>query len=1001
LTPSLAGRRHARRGCASRAPLLACSLLVAALLAGAAAGDAAAQATGDSLAPRPADPAPPQPAAPAASTGVIAGVVLDQEDRLPLPNARVGVYRPDPTGAEWVLVAGSLTDDQGAFRYAVAPGVYRVILSYQSYVPTVKDDIVVAAGAVAEISVTLVPRPLQVKGVEVKGEALKSTEAATLQDRKKAAYVSDAISAEQISKSTDSNAAEALQRVTGLSVVEGKYVFVRGLGERYSSTQVNGTSVGTPEPNKRVVPLDIFPAGSLDAISVQKTYTPDQDGEFAGGVIQLQTKDFTGGRKFSQSFSTGYSVNNFDRKPIGYEGGRYDFLGFDDGARDYPDLFKKLAGDRRIAAKGLFGGDGFSSTEIQELGRSFNKTWSPRSQNARPNYSYAATFGQSLKLRGVPVGLMASLSLSNGVANQKRENNAYAGTSTRLDSLYLYDVDETTEKVLWGGLTGITLQPLRGQTLRVRSLYTRQAEDVTRVMQGPNYKDDDFGNVLNRISSLDYVQRGLFSNVVSGDHVIGALGNLGLNWKGSYSEALREEPDRRESVYESDAGVFKLRTRTELPITRIFGAMNETDRSASGHLMKKVTLPGARELSVKAGGAWRERRRTSSFRRLGFQLKPVGRDSIDRSLPPELLLVDENIRSGYFELAEGTRENDTYRAAQTVRAAFVMADVPIFSALTLTAGVRHEVSDQAAESRSPFVSTAKTTYARLRTDDYLPAANLTWRMNGTMNVRGGYSETLSRPELRELSPFSMYNYETGQTEEGTPDLKATTIENLDLRWEYFLDTKELFAVSLFHKTLYQPIESVVLGSTGGYITKPRNGRDGRLEGVEVEARLGVRTIYDAADRLLPLPESGPLLDRWALSVNYARVNSNVRVQSTVDDAGLPVFREAPLQGQSTYSLNLGLYYGTEAFDATILLSTFGERLAKFGAASFGGNLPDIYEHPPVGLDLTMSRRIAGGLRLKLSGENLLDESSEFRQLDLVTRRSSSGRAVSLSLSVRP
>ena len=929
------------------------------------------------------------------------GQVLDQEDRLPLPNARVGIYRPDAAGSEWVMVAGELTGPDGTFRFDLPPGTYRLIFSYQSYTPTVKDDVVVAAGERAEITATLIPRPLQIDGVEVKGEVLKSSEAATLQDRKKASFVSDAISAEQISKSTDSNAAEALQRVTGLSVVDGKYVFVRGLGERYSSTQVNGTSVGTPEPNKRVVPLDIFPAGTLDAISVQKTYTPDQDGEFAGGVIQLRTRDFSGVRRFSQSFSAGYSANQIDRNPIGYAGGRLDVLGFDDGARDYPEAFRKVAGDRRIAAKGLFGGDGFSAMELQELGRSFNKTWSPRRQSARPNYSYAATLGQSLTLRGMPIGVLASLSFSNGVTTQRRENNAYAGTSTRLDSLYLYDVDETTEHVLWGALAGISLQPALGQTFRIRSLYIRQADDVTRIMEGPNYKDDDFGNVLNRISSLDYVQRGLLSNVVSGDHTIGFLGDLGVIWKGSYSEALRDEPDRRESVYESDAGVFKLRTRTELPITRIFGAMNEVDRSASGHLLKTLGLPGDRALSLKTGVAWRERRRASSFRRLGFQLKPVGRDSIDRSLPPELLLVDENIRPGYFELAEATRENDAYRAGQTVRAGFAMADVSLHTDVTLTAGVRYEVSDQSTESRSPFVTTASTTYARLRTEDYLPAASATWRMTPKMNLRGGYSETLSRPELRELSPFSMYNYETGQTEEGNPELLATTIENLDIRWEYFLDSREVFAVSLFHKTLYQPIESVVLGSTGGYVTTPRNGRDGRLDGVELEARLGLRALYDAANRILPLRESGPFLDRWALSANYARVRSNVRVQSTVDNAGLPVFREAPLQGQASYSLNLGLYYGGDAFDGSLLLSAFGERLAKFGAGSFGGNLPDIYEHPAVGLDLTLSRRINGSLRIKLAAENLLNEATEFRQLDLITRRSNSGRAASLSLSVRP
>jgi len=205
----------------------------------------------------------------APTTAVIQGTVLDQEDRQPLPNARVGIYRID--NADWTSVAGSLSGADGTYRFTVPPGTYRLIFSYQTYTTNVMDGIVVAAGETREVLGTLTPKPLQLQGVEIKGTEARGSEATSLSKQKKAAFVSDAITSEQITKSTDSNAAEALQRVTGLSVVEGKYVYVRGLGERYSSTQVNGSTVGTPEPNKRVVPLDVFPSGALDNVVVQKS----------------------------------------------------------------------------------------------------------------------------------------------------------------------------------------------------------------------------------------------------------------------------------------------------------------------------------------------------------------------------------------------------------------------------------------------------------------------------------------------------------------------------------------------------------------------------------------------------------------------------------------------------------------------------------------------------------------------------------------------------------
>ena len=893
---------------------------------------------------------------------------------------------------------GALAGEDGTFHFQVPPGLYRFIASYQSYTPVVRDDIRVDAGARVELTLALTPRPIQVQGVEVKGAEARNSEATSLAKQKKAEYVSDAITAEQISKSTDSNAAEALQRVTGLSVVQGRYVYVRGLGERYSSTQVNGASVGTPEPNKRVVPLDVFPSGALDNIVVQKSYTPDQEGEFAGGVINLNTRDFVEGRSFTQTISTGYSAKAISRKFLTYNGGSLDLLGFDDGTRDTPNLIRKLAGDKRITQVGVFGGDGFTREEIQAMGRSFNRTWSPDGRNGRPNYSYAASFARGFQLFGREVGFLGAFSLSNSFNSVSRDHNAYAGTSTSLTPLYLYKVEESSSRVLGGGLTNLSFRPGQGQAIRLRSLYTRNSEDNTRITQGPNY---DYGTDLVRVSSLDFVERGLFSTVLSGEHRIAPLGGWNADWRMSYSATMRDEPDRRESIYESNGlGGVQISGRAQYPLTRIFGDMNEYDRAAAGDIRKSFKALGAREFKVKAGGAFRHRNRVSSFRRFGFRLGQLGRTTLDLSQPPESLLVEENIQPGFFELAEATRENDSYHASQEIHAWYGMVETSVLRKLELTGGLRVETSDQTVESKSPFVTTAIPIDVRLKDTDLLPAVNATLRFTEAMSLRGGFSVTVSRPELREMSAFDIYDYETGYSEIGNPSIQSSRIENYDARWEYYPGPRELFAVSGFRKTMYQPIENVVEGSSGGYILSPRNGRDGRLKGVEIEGRVGLSRAWNAVATLLPIVPAPGALEHLAVSINYSRVSSSVRVRTSTDENFIPVYREGPLQGQARTALNAGIFFGADGIDASILYSAFGRRLAQVGAGAYPNSLPDIYEYPAKGLDVTLGKRLGGWLQVKLSVENLLMDDVEFRQLDLVTRRSNAGRSFSLSFNAK-
>lgn len=926
--------------------------------------------------------------------GVITGVVLDQEDRQPLPNSRVGVYRIFNPDSGYALVAGALTEADGRFRFTVPPATYRLIFSYQTYSVVSRDSVVVEPGATVDLSMTLTPKPLQIKGVEVKGEQVRGTEASALTEQKKAAFVSDAITAEQISKSTDSNAAEALQRVTGLSVVDGRYVFVRGLGERYSSTRVNGASVGTPEPNKRVVPLDVFASNVLEQVTVQKTYTPDQEGEFAGGVIQLKTRDFVEGKSFTQNLSTGYSAGLLNSKHLAYPGGSLDFLGFDDGGRSLPSIIGRYSGGGRLPGLETRFVPGLTPEQLQEVSRSFRRNfWPSGKDGGSPNYSYAATYGRAFSALGRRLGVLASGSLSNGFTNVVRDLNAYRGTATSLYPFYQYRVHESTRHVLGGGIASLSAQLGGGQTIRLRSLYTRQTDDNARITAGPN---QDYGTDRVQITSLDFVQRGVFSSVLSGEHRFAGRNDLSVDWNASYSESERDEPNRRESLYESDGSGGLVLSSRNAPLTYVFGHMNEYDRSAEVNVTQPFRFMEREGGRIRFGTWTRNRNRTSQFRRFLFSPTPSS-SALDMHLPPESLLVDANIDSSYFLISEATRANDTYHASQALYASYAMVELPVLRSLRLLGGARVERSWQGVETRSPFVTTVTPTDVQLSGSDVLPAVNATYRLRENMSLRGGYSVTVSRPELRELSPFDMYDYETGYSEVGNPDIQSTRIQNYDARWELYPGPSELLAVSGFRKVLFQPIENIVEGSGGGYVLSPRNGRDGRLTGFELETRLGLARIWNALDRVLPISGGASALDRWAITANLSRVSSNVRIRITTDPSGRAIYREGPLEGQSAYALNLGLHYGNQRMEGSILYAAFGRRLAQVGAGAYPNALPDIYEHPLQSLDVTLTKKVNHLFRFKLSAENLLDRSDEFRQLDKVTRRSRPGRSFGISL----
>jgi outer membrane receptor protein involved in Fe transport len=830
----------------------------------------------------------------------------------------------------------------------------------------------------------LVSEAIQVReGVETVAKRRDDNEASLLNARKRWAAVGDAVSAEQVRKAPDKDAAEVLKRVTGLTVADGKYVFVRGMNERYSSTEVDGVRLASPEQNKRVVPLDLVPAGLLENVVVQKTYTADRPGEFGGGDVQVKTKDFPGHRSWSFSLSQGFVEGVSFRNTQTYRATRADVLGFGAESRRIPDAVYDVAGNRPL----VFSTNpelGFSKTTLAEVGRSFRDVWSPVSQRAIPNGGYSASYGDEFKLFGRPLGVIESWSLSRSF-DDRREHSRFFASANEL--LYDYDIRRSKESVLLGGLSGLSYRLSPSHSLHVRGVYTNSADDEVRTYEGPdNNRIEPITqtSLVHRNTRLMYVQRNVLSGTVQGQHEFARLLKSRLDWKFTRSQARRLQPDRREVTYDrrySYDGTGSLVSRWILGSTgnRQYGDLKDNGWGTTVSASTPFRLGAWGNGKITTGYDRQTKRRANFYRRFNLypnstRTRAVGPDSI---FAPSAF--DGTDGSAYVE--EATLSEDNYEARQRVEAGYVMADVPLGARVRANLGVRFENGFQNVRSYDLF-DRSRVSEGRLDNQDVLPSGNVTWAVTDAINLRLAASRTVSRPDLNELSPSpATQEYVGGYESAGNPGLERARIDNYDVRVEAFPGLSEVLAAGFFHKELHDPIEQVIqlaAGSAG--MLRPENSAYGRNRGVELEARA-------------PLRRLSRRLSGVSINANATFISSTVRLRPQLSEHGSS---EHPLQGQSAYSANAALNYTSSSgrLDATVLFAATGRRLTALQL----GPLGDIYEQPSASLDATLQFGLAGS-RVKLGAKNLLDPSIEQRQGHLPVNEYRRGRSYSIAVSL--
>ena len=887
-----------------------------------------------------------------AALGTVAGALYDAKSGRLIPQATVEVV--ELPGAK------TTSNSDGAFRLELPPGRYTLRVTAARYMAAEIEALEVKAGETTDASSVLsLSSDVTTVDVVEKISAVAASAEAMLSERKLAANVSDGTSSEEIRKSVASDAAAALTKVPGVSLVDGGYVYVRGLGERYSATMLNNALIPTTEPERRVVPLDLFPAHLVDSIKVLKTYSPDLPGEFSGGLVQMQTVEFPAERAFR--FSTSYGVNTrttFQRFNT-YPGGRRDFFGVDDGTRSIPAIIP--------SSERLFPGR-FSEDQFEQFGEAFSRNWEPHPiDSMRPQQTYSLVGGDTFGRLGL-VGALTFTNKPQKYSELQRYLVNAGGGQAKIHTEYP-DYVADVESVRLGGVLNAALRLSPSSKLVLRNTLTRDTDKEARSFFGYN------GGVDTEIFSqrLRFIERGLFSTGVEGEHSFQNLGSSLLKWQLTYSSSTRDEPDLRE--------VFRA---PQPDGTLAFSAMPQSGLRFFNGLHDKIYEPlvewstpfyrGGLSGLFRAGfrGTFRQR----DFEARRFRFTPVRTFTLDFSQPSNVLFGPDSIRPDGFVIRENTRGTDTYHADMEVYGGFAMADLALGSRWRLIGGLRIEEASITVTTIDPLVPGSVPSLAQLNNRDPLPAVNLIYALTPRQNLRFGYGRTLSRPDFRELSPFDFTNVLGGFNVVGNPHLLRAKIDNWDLRWEWFQGGDQILAASVFYKNFDDPIEVTIQPTTSDLRQTFLNADGARNAGFELEFRRRLGSIHQ---HLAP----------FALVSNFTLVDSRVRIPESQRDILTSLTR--PLMGQSRYVANFITEWAKPRWrsNARFYLNYTSRRLSDVGSIG----LPDIYQEGNRFMDFVYQFDIKEGGRwsMRFAVENLGDNHYHWTQADILQRSYRLGR----------
>jgi outer membrane receptor for ferrienterochelin and colicin len=878
----------------------------------------------------------------------IKGVVSDKVSKETLVGATVLIQG---------TTTGSTTDLDGNYSITgLVPGNYNLVISYISYKTQIIEKVKVVKDEMRELNVELEGNSVSIEGVVISANRRTGTEISMLSSMKMSNLVVSGISSQQINRSQDRDASEVIRRVPGITIMDDRFVMVRGLNQRYNTVWLNNASTPSSESDLRAFSFDVIPSSMLENILVYKSPAPDLPADFSGAAIKIYTKNNADKNEISLAYATAYRPGTTFRDFNNYRMSKYEWLGFDDGSRALPSDFPAHLNEVK------------DKNEVQRLGRELDKVWSPAVSQAIPDQRFQLGLTHRFLVGKVSVGTINSFTYSYSQDIDKIFRADYQRYDTVKDvsdtNYYFNDIrSRATAKI--GALSNWLFVFGKNQKIEFRNLYNHVG--YTQVIDRSGR--DNYGGLTIQSEELSFNSRNTYSGQLAGDHNFRDT-KTHFDWTLGYSYADRYQPDLKrltstltedpDNQYYGQYGVnFSFSASPELS-GRVYQDLKEHIYNGNFNFTNTFNL-GNFKPELKAGIYLEKKDRDFNARLIGYAIANTSKFNWGLPYEPvDVIFADTNINTTTgLKLDETTNKSDSYTATNDLLASCIAFKLPLTAKLELYTGVRMEKNNQQMHS---FSSDNASEEINLQIDktDFFPSANLSYKFTEKSLVRASYGLTINRPEFREIAPFAFYDFEMKKLVHGNSDLVNAKIRNYDLRYEMYPSPSETFVLGVFYKDFYKPIETIEISSGSGKDYTFQNALGAHNYGVEVELRKSLQNL-GKKDNFLKY------LRNLMLVANASLIKSEIRVDTSQNFA---TEAKRPMQGQSPYIVNLGIYYqdNDHGLMVSLLYNVIGKRIIVVGLDN-----PDVYEMPRNVLDLMITKNLGEHVQIKGGIQDILNQ----------------------------
>lgn len=927
-----------------------------------------------------------------AQNGTLKGKIVDKTTGEPIIGAIINIENTSK---------GAASDFDGNYVIAIDPGKYTVKISYISYQTQVIKEVEIKANASRTLDVLLQEDTKSLGEFVVKADALKNTDATLVSMQKSSVAMMDGVSSQQIAATGVSNAAETIKQSTGATVEDGKYVVMRGLGDRYSISQINGITMPGTDPYRNSSSMDLIPSSIIDNVVTLKTFTADRPGNFSGGLIDVTTKSIP--EKFILNFTIKTAINtqsSFNSNFLSDDRSATDFLGINNGAHSMPKYLEDastrdqlLAGlylkarnpnDANDASRQLF------HETSQSLGNKFvpNKKMVPMDHGFNFTIGNRHTFGKDAKNAfGYVVGLNYNRTYrhyDNGIVNTN------INTGSQLFQYQGLRENKSVESPEMGAFASFGFKFNGSNQINLRYLYNNNSDYTARQQTGKYLGQISNSEAIFNTNVMEFTQRDLHSAELSGNHILEKKSGIELNWSGSYNRSTQAEPNMRYFAYSYTVDTnFTDVKHPELGyVLDTSYAINNAEYSAPAHFYRHLTDQQAqgkvdltipflksknRANAIKVGGLYSYLHR--NFEEYRYAISSTGVpsslafsnfrgdmdaffDSKNFGIIDTLYNPDGSVQryvTGYNYINQ-VRDFNFYSGTQQIAAAYAMVNYNIWL-FKINAGVRMENTNMHVASRDTSLAPGI-----VKQTDFLPAVNLTFTINETMNLRAAVSQTVARPNLREMAPFYQFDPKNGFFNIGNPDLKRTLVTNYDLRYEWFPAVGDLISVGGFYKSFQDPIIRAFNPQASLPESRFINANKAQVAGAELEIRKNLGFIWSK-------------LKNFTFTFNAAYIWSKVDMEAQ-EIASAQVIdpeynqRYRPFQGQAPYVFNVIMTYLNEKIDmdASVSFNISGKQLYSNGLYA----TPDVYQEAVPMLNFRIAKRFKQHYQIAFTAQNLVN-----------------------------